>query len=83
MGRHHEKHHAAEQEEHEVEETATTFYRAISSGVDGPLNRETVLVDTVDMNVIALHAGIGHINRYVSTELVDLKSSAVVRGDAG
>ena len=83
MGHHHEKHHAAEQDEHEVEETTPTLYRPIGCGVDGPLNRMAVLVDAVDMNVVALHAGIGHINRDVPTELVNLEPSAVVRGDAG
>lgn len=83
MGHHHGKHHAAEQEEHEVEETTTTLYRAVGGGVDGPLNGETALVDPVDVNVVALHACIGYINRYLAAELVNLKSSAVVRGDAG
>ena len=83
MGHHHEKHHPTKQEEHEVEETTTTLYRAVGSGVDGPLNGEAAFVDTVDVNVVALHAGIRHINRYVSAELVDLESCAVVCGDAG
>ncbi len=83
MGHHHGKHDATEQQEHQVQETSSTLYRSIGGDVDGPLNGKTVLVDAVHMDVVALHAGIGHINRYMPTELVDFESFAVVRGDGG
>ena len=83
MGHHQGKHDATEQQKHQVQETPAAFYRSIGGDVDGPLNGETVLVDAVHVDVIALHAGIGHINRYMPAELVDLETSAVVRGDAG
>ena len=83
MGCHHAKHDSAKQQEHQVEETPATLYRTVGCNVDGPLDGKAVFIDAVHMDMIALHASIGDINRYVPAELVDLESSAVVGGDAG
>ena len=83
MGYHHAEHHPAKQQEHQVQETSATFYRAVGCDVDGPLNGEAVFIDAVHMDMIALHTSIGDINRHVPAELVDLESSVVIGGDAG
>ena len=83
MGRHHAKHHAAKQKKHQVEEASATLYRAVGCDVNGPLNRQPVLVNAVNVNMIALHASIGNINRHMSAELMEFDACAVIGGDVG
>ena len=78
---HHGEHDPPSNEEQQVQKTPSAFYRTVSSGVDGPLDGLSIGVGSVHVDELILGAGIGDIDRYGATELVDLKRAVVVRGN--